>query len=61
MLIAECSDPNPANGKVTAPRGFTYGEEVFISCDSGYILIGESYLACKDGPAWSGNASCLKG
>jgi len=56
-----CSDPSPANGSASMPRGSNFGEVAYISCDDGYVLQGAEQIVCESGPVWSETPICLKG
>jgi len=61
LYFSDCGDASPANGTVIAPKGTTYGEVVIVSCDTGYTLIGDSFIACEADSTWSSSPTCLRG
>ncbi|XP_052807627.1 sushi, von Willebrand factor type A, EGF and pentraxin domain-containing protein 1-like [Mya arenaria] len=58
--IQECSDPSPQNGTALYPKGKSFGEVAYVSCDDGYILQGDEQLTCLAGPLWNTIPECLK-
>ena len=56
---ANCPDPAPGNGSAIFPHGTSVGDSAVISCDTGYILQGDSYIACRDDGSWSDTPTCL--
>lgn len=58
---SECEDPSPVNGYASLPRGKTYGEVAYISCNVDYALVGEKYITCVEGPEWNFNTTCVRG
>lgn len=43
------------------PHGNAFGELAFISCTSGYVIRGETYITCLENGVWSDNTTCLRG
>ena len=59
--VSDCGNPSPANGQANTPDGTTYGSAATITCDSGYVLNGSSYLTCRNGSNWSDTPTCVRG
>ena len=52
---------NPANGQVSHTAGTTFERTATYSCDTGYILVGDSTRMCQVAGLWSGNAPTCQG
>ena len=51
-----CTEPYIANGHFTGDRlhpGFTYGENIHVSCNTGFQLNGDVDLVCDSDATWS--------
>ena len=59
--VSDCGSPSPVNGQAVTPDGTTYGSAATITCDSGYALVGNSYLTCQNGSSWSQTPTCVRG
>ena len=46
---------SPSNGQVSHPDG-TFGQNATYSCNTGYILVGDSTRTCQATGVWSGSA-----
>ncbi|XP_052238372.1 sushi, von Willebrand factor type A, EGF and pentraxin domain-containing protein 1-like [Dreissena polymorpha] len=55
----DCLDPTPSNGQTQAPKGTTYGEVAFVSCDVGYTLVGDRFIGCLASGNWSHYPTCV--
>lgn len=60
-FLAACVNPTPDNGSALYPHGLIYNELAFISCDEGYILVGDAVISCMSSGSWSSDVFCLKG
>ena len=50
---------NPANGQVSHTGRTRFGQTAAYSCDTGYILVGDSNRTCQATGRWSGSeATC---
>ncbi|KAH3735246.1 hypothetical protein DPMN_041709 [Dreissena polymorpha] len=58
--IQVCEDPTPLNGTLEKPDGLSFGETVFVHCDTGYVLIGDNVIKCQHGPVWSDHPVCTR-
>lgn len=61
LLLSDCGDIMVSNGTVYTPEGTTLGSLAFVNCNSGYVLVGDSFLTCLDGPVWSAVPECVRG
>ena len=52
---------NPANGQVSHTAEATFGQTATYSCDTGYILMGDSTRTCQATGRWSGNTPTCQG
>ncbi|XP_025834968.1 sushi, von Willebrand factor type A, EGF and pentraxin domain-containing protein 1 [Agrilus planipennis] len=59
-LFDWCPDPPETNGGVVVTSGKRTGDTATYSCQSGYILFGQSVLSCGLGGQWSGKAPTCK-
>ena len=51
-----CSNlPNPNNGQVTFSSGVVVGSRATYTCNTGYLIVGESTRTCQQGGTWSGS------
>ena len=46
---------NPVNGQVSHTGRTTFGQTATYSCDTGYILVGDSNRTCQATGVWSGS------
>ena len=64
LLILTAEDcgslTDPANGSVTLTAG-TSGQTATYSCNTGYILVGDSTRTCQATGKWSGSAPTCEG
>ena len=60
-VLLDCSDVSIDNGTASMPTGTTYGEIAFMSCDSGFVIMGETYIVCNASGSWSSVTTCLRG
>ena len=52
-----CSNlPNPSNGQVTFSSGVFVGSRATYTCDSGYLISGQSTRTCQGDGTWTGTA-----
>nr|CAB3266742.1 sushi, von Willebrand factor type A, EGF and pentraxin domain-containing protein 1-like [Phallusia mammillata] len=50
----DCGPPtDPINGQHIAQGNYTFGEIVLYSCNTGYVLVGESFTLCTASTNWS--------
>lgn len=49
------------NGSVSLLSGRLFGDVAHVTCDDSYVLQGNRYITCLDGPVWSELPTCLKG
>ena len=62
FFMTDCGDFTLENGTVTVPTGTTYGEIAFLSCESDFVIVGESYVVCQADGNWSSTSTnCLRG
>ena len=52
---------NPANGRVSHTARTTFGMTATYSCNTGYILVGNSIRTCQATGRWSGSAPTCQG
>ena len=52
---------DPANGQVTHTSGTTFKQTATYSCNTGYILVGDSTRTCQATGNWSGSAPTCQG
>ena len=58
-VVDHCSQPpDIANGNHGTPTGFSSGEWVTYSCNSGYTLVGSSFSTCQENGEWSTPPTC---
>ena len=56
FTAVECGTlTNPANGQVTHTGRTRFGQTATYSCDTGYILVGQSNRTCQATGVWSGS------
>ena len=52
-VVVDCGNPDtPTNGSISF-SSTNYSSEANISCDEGYVLIGESVRNCTESGTWS--------
>lgn len=58
MSVSDCGDPSPVNGTSNIPTGTTFGDAAILSCDTGYTLIGSTFISCEETGNWSDYPTC---
>ena len=54
--VVDCGTLNaPANGQVSHTTGAAIGQTATYSCDTGYLLMGDSTRTCQATGVWSGS------
>ena len=53
--------PDPANGSVNHTAGTTMGQTATYSCNTGYILVGDSTRTCQATGNWTESAPTCEG
>lgn len=61
FILADCDDPAPDHGQSDLPLGTVLGAVAGVSCDPGYVLVGDAIITCELGPTWSDAPVCLRG
>ncbi|KAL4233499.1 hypothetical protein ACF0H5_008180 [Mactra antiquata] len=57
--IVDCGTPSIDNAELAeAPKGTTYGEVALLSCSTGYLLDGASFVTCQADGNWSTLPTC---
>ncbi|KAL4233501.1 hypothetical protein ACF0H5_008182 [Mactra antiquata] len=55
----DCGTPSIDNAELAeAPKGTTYGEVALLSCSTGYLLDGASFVTCQADGNWSTLPTC---
>ena len=60
--VVDCGTlTSTANGQIRHANGTTFRQTATHSCDTGYILMGESTRMCQATGVWSGSAPICQG
>ena len=62
MFTVDCGTlTDPDKGQVTHTAGTSLGQTATYSCNTGYILVGDSTRTCQATETWSGSAPTCQG
>ena len=62
LTVVDCGTlTNPTNGQVSHTGRTTFEQTAAYSCDTGYILVGNSNRTCQATGMWSGRAPTCQG
>ena len=52
----DCGNLTVVNGQFAARSGTTFGQTATLTCDTGYIIVGEEIVTCTESGIWNASA-----